>query len=149
MKPFHQLETKRTFMHQLTKEDAEDFYLLNLDPQVLKYTGDQPFADIAAAEDFLVNYEQFKKYGVGRMAVVNKSSSLFLGWCGLRYDPGVQEYDIGFRFLSRYWSLGFATETAQACISAGFNELAIDRIVGRARSENIASIKVLEKIGMK
>ncbi|WP_329804827.1 GNAT family N-acetyltransferase [Flavobacterium facile] len=142
------IETERTILRNLTSTDAEDFYLLNLDPDVLKYTGDQPFKNIESAKKFLDEYDQFEKYGVGRLAVIDKKSLKFIGWCGLKYDQDKDEFDIGFRFYKKYWNIGFATETARKCIDFGFNKLGIQRIVGRAMKENIGSIKVLEKIGM-
>lgn len=148
MKPYPILETERTIMRYLMGEDAEDFYNLNLDPEVLKYTGDAPFESIHSAREFLMNYDQYQLYGVGRLAVIHKKTSKFMGWCGIKYSLVQDEYDLGFRFFRRYWNQGFATETAKACLSYGFNQLGLPRIVGRAMKENIASIKVLEKIGM-
>jgi len=142
------LETERTIMRKLTKEDANHFYTLNLDQEVLKYTGDKPFENLQASIDFLTNYDQYEKYGVGRLAVIDKETSEFLGWCGLKFSEDKNEYDIGFRFYKKYWNQGFATETAKKCLDFGFNKLKIEKIVGRAMTENIGSIKVLEKIGM-
>ncbi len=142
------LETERTIMRKLTKDDAIDFYTLNLDEQVLKFTGDKPFKDLQSTIDFLTNYDQYEKYGVGRLAVIDKTSLKFIGWCGLKYSENKKEYDIGFRFFRNYWNKGFATETAKKCIDFGFSILKIEKIVGRAMKENIGSIKVLEKTGM-
>ena len=142
------IETDRTIMRKLTKEDAEDFYALNLDEEVLKYTGDKPFENIQASIDFLTNYDQYEKYGVGRLAVIEKTSNKFIGWCGLKYSQDKSEYDIGFRFQRNYWNKGFATETAKKCLEFGFTKLRIEKVVGRAMKENIGSIKVLEKTGM-
>ncbi len=142
------IETERTILRRLTVDDAEEIYALNLDHDVLKYTGDQPFCNIPASKDFLTKYDQYEKYGVGRLAVIEKATSKFIGWCGLKYNPDKDEYDIGFRFFRDYWDKGFATETAKRCLDFGFNELGIARIVGRAMKENNASIKVLEKIEM-
>jgi [ribosomal protein S5]-alanine N-acetyltransferase len=148
MKRNDYIETKRTILRRLTVGDAEDFFALNLDKDVLKYTGDQPFENIQSAKDFLINYDQYQKYGVGRFAVIEKATSKFIGWCGLKYNPDKDEYDIGFRFFRDYWNKGFATETASMCLAYGFKDLKIKRIFGRAMKENISSIKVLEKIGM-
>jgi [ribosomal protein S5]-alanine N-acetyltransferase len=148
MKTQDTIETARTLLRRLTVDDAEDFYTLNLDKEVLKYTGDQPFENMEAAKDFLIHYDQYEKYGVGRLAVIEKSSSKFIGWCGLKYNPQINEYDIGFRFFRAYWNKGFATETAKKCLEVGFNQWGIERIVGRAMKENMASIKVLEKLAM-
>lgn len=142
------IETERTILRNLTSDDAEDFFSLNLDPDVLKYTGDQPFKNVKSAEKFLDEYDQYEKYGVGRLAVIDKTNLKFIGWCGLKYDNDKEEYDIGFRFYKEFWNKGFATETAQKCLDFGFNDLGIKTIVGRAMKENIGSIKVLEKIGM-
>lgn len=148
MKGQHYIETERTVLRNLTSDDAEDFYTLNLDQEVLKFTGDEPFKNIRVAENFLTKYEQYSKYGVGRLAVIDKTTSKFIGWCGLKYSLDKDEYDIGFRFFKQYWNRGFATETALRCLDFGFNDLGLERIVGRAMKENIASIKVLAKIGM-
>lgn len=142
------METERTILRQLTSDDAEDFYNLNLDFEVLKYTGDKPFASIEKAREFLNQYDQYEKYGVGRLAVIEKQTLKFIGWCGLRYNPVNDEYDLGFRFFRKFWNCGYATETAKKCIEYGFTELKIWEIIGRASNENIASIRVLEKAGM-
>lgn len=148
MKSQDYLETERTILRKLTIDDAEEFYSLNLDKEVLKYTGDQPFENLQAAKNFLNNYDQYEKYGVGRFAVIEKATSKFIGWCGLKFNPAKNEFDIGFRFFRNYWNKGFATETAKRCLDYGFKELGVTRIVGRAMKENIASIKVLEKLEM-
>ena len=148
MKEFEYLETERTIMRKLTMEDAKEFYTLNTDEEVLKYTGDRPFENIQASIDFLTNYDQYEKYGVGRLAVIDKTTLKFLGWCGLKYSQDKNEYDIGFRFYRNYWNKGYATETSKKCLDFGFTERGIEKVVGRAMKENLGSIKVLEKIGM-
>ena len=60
----------------------------------------------------------------------------------------MDEIDIGFRFFKKFWNKGYATESAIACLELGFHKFNLQQIVGRARKENIASIKVLEKIGL-
>ncbi|MFD2117973.1 GNAT family N-acetyltransferase [Paenibacillus yanchengensis] len=114
----------------------------------MKYTGDKSFASIIEAKEFLKAYDQYEKYNVGRLAVINKTENRFIGWCGLKYSQNVNEYDIGFRFFRKYWNKGYATETSKACIDFGFRKLGLNKIIGRAMKENIASIKVLEKIGL-
>ncbi|MFA7273504.1 MAG: GNAT family N-acetyltransferase [Crocinitomicaceae bacterium] len=148
MKEIKNLETERTLLRKLTKADAEDFYALNLDEEVVKYTGDKPFENLQAYIEFLTNYDQYDKYGVGRLAVIDKETSKFIGWCGLKYSQDKNEYDIGFRFQRNYWNKGYATETAKKCLDFGFSELKIKKVVGRAMKENLGSIRVLEKIGM-
>lgn len=142
------LETERTYLRNLTPKDADDFFNLNLDQEVLIYTGDKPFQTIEEAKNFLEQYDQYEKYGVGRLAVIEKRTNEFIGWCGLKFSPDLDEYDIGFRFNRENWNKGLATETAKKCLEFGFDNLNLKVIVGRAMKENKASIKVLEKIGM-
>jgi [ribosomal protein S5]-alanine N-acetyltransferase len=146
MKPI--IQTNRLFLRELTIDDALSFYNLNLNTEVIKYTGDKAFDSVEKAREFLENYNPYQKYNYGRWAVIEKSTNEFLGWCGLKYSPELDEVDIGFRFFKKYWNQGFATESAKACLEYGFEKLQLSKIVGRAMEENIASIKVLEKIGM-
>jgi hypothetical protein len=98
MLPSKIIYSERTILRQLTEADAADFYALNADEEVLKYTGDMPFKNIEEAREFLRNYNQYKLYGVGRMAVIDKTSGKLMGWCGLKYHEQSNEFDIGFRF---------------------------------------------------
>lgn len=127
--------------------DACDFYELNLDPEVIKYTGDQDFGSIEEAEKFLENYKAYEKNGFGRWAVIEKGSSKFVGWCGLKLNEE-NLIDIGFRFKREDWGKGYATESAKACLKYGFEELNLKLIIARTSKQNYSAQKVLEKIGM-
>ena len=146
MKPI--LETPRLLLRELHPNDAAQFYQLNLNPNVIKYTGNAAFKDVEEALQFLENYQDYKQNGYGRWAVIDKSNNEFLGWCGLKYDKELDETDIGFRFFEQQWNKGFATESAKACLDFGFEKLQLETIVGRAMQENVVSVKVLEKIGL-
>lgn len=142
------IETPRLLLREFTPGDAAALFALNKDPEVIRYTGDVPFADEADAAMFIRNYSDYKKNGYGRWAMIEKETGAFLGWCGLKFHPDTGETDIGFRLHQRYWNAGFATEAAQACLDYGFSHLGLPSIIGRAMSDNKASIRVLEKIGL-
>ncbi|MBK9671430.1 MAG: GNAT family N-acetyltransferase [Bacteroidetes bacterium] len=142
------LETKRLLLREFYVADASFFLELNASPEVLKYTGDKPFESLDAAKIFLQNYSDYQLHVMGRWLCVHKESLSPLGWCGLRFQTTTKEVDLGFRFLQKYWNMGFATEAAKACISYGFEKLQLNEIIGRAMFQNKASIVVLEKIGM-
>lgn len=144
----HILETERLILRELNTSDAENFYKLNSNPNVIKYTGDSAFKNVSEAKKFLENYQNYKLNGYGRWSVVNKKTNSFIGWCGLKFGEIEKETDIGFRFFQKEWNKGYATESAKACLKYGFEKLNLKRIVGRAMKENISSIKVLEKIGL-
>lgn len=141
------LQTPRLILRELNINDAQNFYELNANPNVIKFTGDSSFQSISEAEEFLKNYDDYKRNSYGRWAVMKKDSNKFLGWCGLKFDG--KETDIGFRFFEHSWNKGYATESAKACLEYGFNKLNLTEIVGRAMKDNLGSHKVLEKTGLK
>lgn len=144
----HITETPRLYLREFILDDAQALYDLNADPEVLKYTGDTAFESIAAAKQFIKNYDHYKEHGYGRWAVIRKADEAFLGWCGLKYSADTSEHDLGFRFFKRYWNQGYASEAGMACIQLAWSEFNIQTLVGRAMCDNLASIKVLEKLGL-
>ena len=141
-------ESERLILREFTGNDARKMFELNSDPEVIKYTGNVPFESVQEAQAFIKNYKDYEKNGFGRWAVLEKKSKVFLGWCGLKLNEE-KFIDIGFRFFKKYWNKGYATESAKACLKYGFENLNIEEIIGEADKENIASIKVLKKLGMK
>ncbi|WP_430403636.1 GNAT family N-acetyltransferase [Fluviicola sp.] len=142
------LETPRLYLREMTPEDAEAAYLLNLDPEVLLYTGDDPFQSVQEAKTFLENYASYRTYGFGRWGMILKETGEYLGWCGLKYTPELDEFDIGYRLMKKFWGKGYATEAAEACMKLGFEQFDMKTIVGRVVPANLASVRVLEKIGL-
>ena len=141
------IETKRLVLRELNVSDSEQFFLLNSNPEVLKYTGDQAFLSISDAESFLKNYTDYQLNGFGRWAVISKESSEFLGWCGLKLNEE-KMIDLGFRFFQKEWGKGYASESGKASLDVGFKQLQMKEIIGRASIDNKASVRVLEKLGM-
>ena len=140
-------ETPRLILREFALDDAKSMWELNSDPEVIKYTGDPPFASVEKAREFLLNYKDYEKNGFGRWAVITKASNSFIGWCGLKLNEQ-NLVDLGFRFFRKEWNKGYATEAAEACLEHGFLKLNLNEIIGRVASENKASIKVLEKLSM-
>lgn len=141
-------ETDRLILRKFMAEDAVHFFELNADPEVIQYTGDEPFDNLSDALQLINDYSHYDKYGYGRWTVLLKGSNEFLGWCGLNYNEDIHETDLGFRILKKHWNKGIATEAAKTCIDFGFDDLKLKRIIGRALTQNKASINVLKKIGM-
>lgn len=149
MKPI--LETERLFLREMTAADAEDVYLLNRSPSVTRYVGEPT---LNSADEALVILRtrilpQYGAYGVGRLAVLRRDSGEFIGWCGLKYLPDEDVYDLGYRFHESCWGHGYATEAARAVLQHWRAPLAGKRIVGKALLENRGSIRVLQKIGLR
>lgn len=143
-------ETGRLRFREMHPGDAQAMFDLNSDPEVVRYTGDGPFESAEAARIFLENYrEVYKRVGYARWIVELKSTGEILGWSGLKFWPEKNSVDVGYRFYKKYWGNGYASESAKASIDYGFNVLKLERIVAHARKENVASLRVLEKCGMR
>ena len=142
------LETSRFFLRELNAHDAESFFALSANPNVLKYTGDRAFDNVDEARNFLQNYKEYERYGFGKWAIISKNDKQFVGWCGLKFHPETHEVDLGLRIFEEFWNQGIATETAKTCLEYGFSVLKLQQIIGRAMADNRASISVLEKCGM-
>ena len=153
---FH-IETERLILRELRQTDIQGMFELDSSPEVHKYLGNKPVKTKEESQKILDSItNQYKERGIGRFAVIEKSSGNFIGWSGLKLNTGDKEaigekrdfYDIGYRFISRYWSKGYASETSFAMLHFGFTKLNLETIVGAAETENIASNKVLKKIGL-
>lgn len=141
------IRTLRLKLRPLVPADAAWFHDLNLDPEVVRYTGDIPFRNEQEARHFLDTYDQYSLYRMGRFACILAGEDRVLGWSGLRHDPETGDTDLGFRFFHRDWGRGYATESAMAMTDYGWS-LGLTRIVGRAVRANTASVRVLQKVGM-
>ncbi|NNJ89174.1 MAG: GNAT family N-acetyltransferase [Eudoraea sp.] len=143
------IETDRLLIREITPVDKEDLFVLHSDPDVQKYTGEAVVESVEEIEKAIEErIEHYKQFGFGRWAIVLKDGMQFTGWAGLLYLPEFDEIDLGYRFLPQYWGKGIATEASHAILNYGFETLKLDKIVAIAMKENIASIKVMEKVGM-
>ncbi len=149
------LETPRLLLREYVPEDAPDLLRLNSDANLMRLAMKKPIESLAEAlAQITVFQQQYAEKGYGRWAVLLKNTGEHVGYCGLKYrnaaaDPRRDFTDIGYRFERKHWKSGFATEAARACLEFGFEQLNLQRIVGCAPVENKASIRVLERIGLR
>ena len=140
------IDTPRFLLREIDPAvDAAGIHEMNLDPEVLRWVHDEPFASVEATRVFYERYvREVYPSGFGRLSVIDKTSGAFVGWCGLKLVEG--EIDLGYRFLRKHWGKGVATETARACVEWGFRERDVERIVAWVHPRNIASARVLAKL---
>ena len=144
------IETERIILRNFIENDCEAVFAFSSNKEVQKYTGDAILESLNQAKEIISNvwFSDYKKYGYGRWAVVYKPKNKVIGFAGLKYLPEINETDIGYRFLPEYWGKGVATEVSKKIIEYGFDVLKLEKIIGIAMPENIASSKVLEKVGL-
>jgi len=146
----NELETDRLYMRRFRTNDLDVFsQILGQDevgqwlPRGRGYTKDE-------VEKFLDNVaKHWQEKGYGIWAVIEKESGKIIGHCGLNYVKQNDEVEVLYGFGKEYWGLGYATEAAKAALSFGFEKIGLDRIVAFAKIDNIASRRVIEKIGLK
>jgi len=148
-------ETERLILRELLPQDAVGMFEMDGDPEVHLFLGNKPVQSIEQSKtdiEFIRN--QYIENGIGRWAVIEKSTGNFTGWAGLKLIKETNNnhsnyYDLGYRFSKRFWGKGYATEAAAAARDYGFNELRLSEIIGIADISNLGSIHVLEKTGLK
>jgi len=145
------IETDRLLLREYVEDDAEALFRLNSDPEVLRFVPDARFANIKQARKVLLAHAiaDYRKYGFGRCACILKSTGEQIGFAGLKYLEELGEVELGFRLMHAHWGFGLATEAAIAFVRFGFADLALKSIIGLVMPENIASVRVLEKAGLR
>ena len=145
------LETDRLLLREYVEEDADAFFKLNSDPEVLRFVPDKRLLNVEQARQILIDHPiaDYRKYGFGRGACILKSTGEQIGFAGLKYLEELDEVDVAFRLMRTHWGLGLATEAALAAVRFGFTDLDLKRIIGLVMPENIASVRVLEKTGLR
>jgi RimJ/RimL family protein N-acetyltransferase len=144
------LETERLLLREFVLDDAEDFFRMVSDPDVIRYVGEGA-KTIEEARKGLEErpIQDYRKHGYGRWAAVYKPNGKVIGFAGLKYLDDVKEVDLGYRFFKEYWGQGIATEASRAIVAYGFDVLRLPRLAAVANIENKASIRVLEKVGFR
>ncbi len=144
-------ETERLWLREYREDDAAAFLQLNSNPEVLRFTGDQPITSLDEAVAVLRAHPiaDYQKHGFGRWACILKSSGQHIGFAGLKLLPELGEVEVGYRFLPEYWGQGLASEAAIAAVTYGFEQVRLTRIIGLVMPDNHASVRVLEKAGLR
>ncbi|MDR6406517.1 MULTISPECIES: GNAT family N-acetyltransferase [Chryseobacterium] len=148
-----EIKSERLILRKFEESDTERMFLLDSNPEVMKYIGIPPVSDISESENIIkMIRQQYTDNGVGRLAVIEKKSGLLIGWSGLKLltqeiNGYNNVYDLGYRFLPEYWGRGYAFESAKASLEFGFNDLKTDTIYAHAHSENEGSNYILRKLG--
>ncbi len=164
------LETERLTLRQFTKDDADNLFELDSDIEVIRFAnigvikGGKPLdTDYETIQNrtlprFLQYYQKYDGYGF--WAAIEKSCNQFIGWLHFRpaldsqlnLNSGLYEasdIELGYRLRKAAWGKGYATEGSRVLILKGFSELGTQRVVSSALATNAASIRVMEKAGLK
>jgi [ribosomal protein S5]-alanine N-acetyltransferase len=147
--PTPTLHTARLRLRPFTGADAAALFALHSNAHVLRYWDSPPWSDPACAERFLAVSRQMAEDGSGaRLAMDRVSDGVFIGWCGLtRWNPEHRSASMGYCLDDAAWGHGYATEGARAVLQWAFDTLDLNRVQAEADTRNVASARVLEKLG--
>jgi RimJ/RimL family protein N-acetyltransferase len=145
------LETDRLVLRRLTLNDAPFILGLLNEPSFLRFIGDRGVKDLQTARQYLLKgpIASYDKFGFGLFLVFLKDSGDAIGMCGLLKRDTLPDVDVGFAFLPAHWRKGYAFESASAVLGHGRKAFGLKRIVAITSPDNVASIGVLEKLGLK
>ena len=144
------LETDRLILRWLSINDAEFILELLNDPSWLRFIGDKGVRTLEDARDYILNgpVAMYTRLGFGLYLTELKEGGVPIGICGLIKRDSLEDVDIGFAFLPRFWAKGYAYESASAVMAYGKHVLGLKRIVAITAPDNHSSAKLLEKLGL-
>ncbi len=148
----NELQTPRLHLRRLSAELDADFIveLLN-EPSFLRYIGDKGVRDRASAIRYIETgpVASYQRFGFGLLRVELRDGGQPIGICGLLKRETLADVDVGFAFLPRYWSRGYAFEAASAVLAEGRGEFGLRRIVAITSPDNEPSIRLLGRLGFR
>jgi len=147
------LKTPRLILRQFTPRDADNLVELDADPEVLRFINGGKATPRSIVETevlplFLASDPD--QSPLGFWAADARDTNRFLGWFALRPAPDTtDQISLGYRFQRADWGRGYATEGARALIDLAFSRHGISCVRATTYEQNTASIKVMEKLGMR
>ena len=145
------LETKRLVLREQSEADSAFILRLLTEPSFIRHVGDKGVRTIEDARRYILNgpVESYRRFGFGLYLVEARFSGEPMGICGLIQRENLEDVDVGFAFVPEFWSRGFAFEAASAVLAHARDTLGLERVVAIVSPGNKASVKLLEKLGMK
>lgn len=143
------LATARLWLRPVLPRDVDALHRLWTEPGVRKYLwDDRVIPRQQAAEVVTRSVELFEEAGIGLWGVMPQGEEVLIGFCGYWYFHDPPELELLYGISPTHWGRGLATEAVRAMLRYGFEELGVLRVVGSTEVANIASVRVMEKVGM-
>jgi RimJ/RimL family protein N-acetyltransferase len=144
------LETERLELRSATPADAPNLLALFSSPEVLRYLPPRPPITLEQAEQSIERRVKMEaELGYAPLLIRTKDGGEFIGSGGVVPIKDTPDVEIVYHFLPSSWGKGYATEAAAAILGFGFESARLNEIIGLAFPANVASWRVLEKVGMR
>ena len=149
------IETERLLLEPLDVSRLEEFVALTADADTMRYWWPRgAFSRDMAERNFAASLARRREHGFGRRWIVEKESGVGLGFTETKYfregfdDVSPDEVEIGWMLAPAVWGHGYATESSAAICDEAFVRLELESIVAEHHPANLASGRVMEKLGM-
>ena len=144
------LETERLHLRRMTLADAPFMLSIWNDPAFIRNVGDREIRSLADAEAALTDgaFALYQNYGYGPYCMTLARGRTKVGICGLFRRDNLEHPDIGFAVLPPFYRSGLTLEAARAVIQHARDDLGIDHLTAIVSPQNLASIALIEKLGM-
>ena len=150
------LSTQRLILRELAVDDAAFILELTNDPEWISNIGDRGVHDLNDAQNFILQGQvaSYRKHSFGMYAFCKKVSDKFddavpMGICGLIQRDYLDLPDIGYATLQQFRQFGFTKEACTGVLTLSRDVLNINKVLGMVAPQNVASIKLLEKLGFR
>ena len=144
------LDTDRLLLRMFREDDLDEYAEIVGDHEVTRYLSDgRPLARWEAWRQIAMILGHWQLKGYGPWAVEEKSSRRLLGRIGFFNPEGWPGFELGWVLRRDSWGKGYATEGARRALDYGFTEMGRDHIISLIHPDNLASIRVAERIGEK
>ncbi len=143
------IETDRLRLRRISNDDAPFILRLLNEPSFIQNIGDRGVRTIENAEEYILKgpIASYEKFGFGLWMVETKVDTTPIGMCGLLKRDVLTDVDIGYALLPEFWSKGYALESARAALAYASGSLGLKRVLAVTNSNNLSSIRLLEKLG--
>lgn len=145
---FPTLETERLLLRQLAATDAQDYFLFMSDEENIRYYDPAPMTQLEQAEQSIERHRRrFAEQEALRWGITLKGENRVIGNGGYAWDAENHLAVLSYILSKPYWNQGIMTEALTAMIQFGFEHLHVHRMEAQVASPNLASVRLLEKLG--
>lgn len=146
------MQTERLLLREFAREDWREVLAYQQDPRYLRFYrwSSRTAADVRSFIAMFVRWQRERPRTKHQLAIVLRQNDRLIGNCGIRKATAeAWEAELGYEIDPRHWGRGYATEAARRMLGFAFDNLELHRVWASCIAENVASARVLEKLGMR
>ncbi|WP_368505023.1 GNAT family N-acetyltransferase [Alkalihalophilus sp. As8PL] len=142
------LYSERLHLRKMSTDDAPSLFNIWSDAEVTEFMNIDPFSNEDQAKEMITSLDQLSREEKAiRYSIIELISNRIIGSCGFNsIDAENAKAEIGYDLSRTYWGKGYATEAVTTLLQHAFHSLKLNRVEAKVEPENVASIKLLQKL---